>query len=48
MVVAVDAEAGMDVPNFADMTRAGVLQHIAELEAAAQGSESVRLLREGL
>jgi len=41
-------EAGMDVPNFSDMTRAQVLQHISELEAASQGTEAARLLREGL
>ena len=40
-------EAGMELPNFANMTRAEVLAHIEQL-AASSDSESVRLLQEGL
>lgn len=40
-------EAGMEVPNFSNMTRAEVLAHIQEL-ATYSDSESVRLLQEGL
>jgi hypothetical protein len=41
-------EAGMEVPTFANMTRAEVLAHIAELAASAEGSEALRLLQQGL
>jgi hypothetical protein len=41
-------EAGMDVPNFSNMTRAEVLAHIEELATSAQGTESLRLLQHGL
>ena len=41
-------EAGMDVPNFANMSRAEILAHIEELSASAPGTESQRLLQQGL
>ena len=40
-------EAGMDLPTFANMTRAEVLAQFEQLSASSD-SESVRLLQQGL